>query len=274
MKVSIATLISVYRGDLPALVASAIDSFLAQEFTQDVDSRIYLAIDGPIPLNVRKVIDDRISKIHLIVEVEKNSGLASALNNLIAKLKDEDFIFRMDADDVSMPNRYQSQLNYFCSNKNVDIVGTDILEINEITGLNRRVSFARSHTDALAKLCWRVPVAHPTVCFRRHVLQQVSGYPITGTNEDVALWFVCAKHGFRFGNVNEPLLNFRISEEFWRRRSFRKAFSEFVCYVTGIWSLYGLTWKYIFPVLRFLMRVSPKFVSQLAYASKALRSSG
>lgn len=271
MNLSIATLISVYGGDAPPLLAAALDSILAQQFTRDVTSRIYLAIDGPVSDDMERVIFERSDRIHRIVRIGRNGGLARALNSLIVQLNDEDFVFRMDADDVSLPTRYQTQLDRFQCDPPVHILGTDIVEHDEATGCKRLVSFAHDHEDAIAKLSWRVPVAHPTVCFRREVLRAVPAYPTTGTNEDVAMWFRCAHAGFRFANVHEPLLEFRISSNFWRRRSVGKAFSELRCYFGGIWLLEGVTWKYVLPILRFGLRLAPLGVVKWAYKSTHLR---
>lgn len=271
MSLSIATLISVYGGDAPPLLAAALDSILGQQFTRDVTSRIYLAVDGPVSDDMERVILERSDRIHRIVRIGRNGGLARALNSLIVQLEDEEFVFRMDADDVSLPTRYQTQLDRFQCDPPVDILGTDIVEHDEATDRKRLVSFALNHEDAIAKLSWRVPVAHPTVCFRREVLRVVPAYPTTGTNEDIAMWFRCAHAGFRFANVHEPQLEFRISSNFWRRRSIGKAFSELTCYVRGIWLLHGVTWKYLLPMLRFGLRLAPLSVVRWAYESKHLR---
>lgn len=271
MNMSIATMMSVYARDHPDLLARALDSILAQEFTDRVESNIYLAVDGPISNALDKVILERTSRIHRVIRIESNSGLASALNNLIDQLGEEAFIFRMDADDYSHTNRYQLQLDFMRLNPLVDIVGTDIKEVNLSTQTHRIIQFANDHVDALDKICRRVPVAHPTVCFRRVVFEKVKNYPVEGTNEDVAMWFRCAAAGLRFGNVHQPLLDFTITPNFWKRRSLGKAFSEFSCYVRGIWLINGVTWQYLFPLLRLALRLAPKGIARLAYQSPILR---
>lgn len=263
---------SVYRGDDPQLLSAALDSVLAQRFTQSVTSRIYLAVDGPVSDDLDRVIAERAGSIHCLARMERNAGLANALNTLIARLQDEAFVFRMDADDLSLPTRYQTQLNRLAADTEVDILGTDIIEVDEVSGQQRQVRFARDHEDAMAQLCWRVPVAHPTVCFRREVLRQIPAYPSTGTNEDIAMWFLCAKAGFRFANVHEPLLQFRIGPTFWRRRSLGKALSELECYLRGTWLIYGISWRYVLPILRFGLRLAPQRVSRWAYGLRSLRS--
>jgi glycosyltransferase involved in cell wall biosynthesis len=268
MTIKIATLMSVYKGDNAQKFALAIDSILEQNLVDEIESRLYIAVDGPVSSDIESVLEQRRSSIYNKVHLLENRGLAAALNILISLLEDEQFVFRMDADDFSLPNRYQAQLQYLQENPSVDILGTDIVEIDEDRGGSRRVSYAIDHEHALRNLCWRVPVAHPTVCFRRRVIDVMTGYPIAGTNEDVALWFACAKAGFKFGNLHEPLLYFTVGTGFWQRRSTKKSISELKCYVLGIWRTERITWKYIFPMLRFLLRCAPSPVVRWIYASR------
>lgn len=273
MKIPIATLMSVYHGDEPAALDVAIRSIKNQNLPENIESRIYLAIDGPISSSLNDVIVKHASGLFFIHRIKQNGGLAAALNLLISNLSDEKFIFRMDADDFSYKDRFQVQLDYLESHPEVDILGTDIIEVNSINGSRRRINFCRGPEAANKKLCQGVPVAHPTVCFRRDVLDSVGGYPLSGTNEDIALWFRCAKAGFKFDNVRQPLLDFTIGPNFFKRRNFRKAYNEMSCYFSGIWSMDGVTWKFIFPVLRFSLRLSPLWVSKIFYASPLRRFS-
>ena len=271
MTIKIATLLSVYRGDSGHKLSVALDSILQQKLGEDVESRLYVAVDGPVSSEVDCALEMRRPNIYRILRLPSNQGLAAALNALIATLEDEEFVFRMDADDRSEIHRYQIQLDHFYRFPDTDILGTDIIEVDEAGGCVRRVSYALDHGQALTALCRGVPVAHPTVCFRRKVLDVVGGYPMSGTNEDIALWFRCAELGFRFGNVPRALLYFTVSSSFWHRRGFKKSISELRCYVLGIWRLEGVTWKYIFPILRFMLRCAPSPIVRWFYMS-SLRS--
>jgi glycosyltransferase involved in cell wall biosynthesis len=268
----IATIMSVYGRDAPGPLERALKSVAQQRFTDPVESRIYLAIDGPIPAFLEHVISQRRAEIFHLHRSPTNAGLAAALNALIDKLQDEELVFRMDADDISRPNRYQAQIDHLKTNPSIDILGTDICEIDTTTGHRRHVSFHVKSRDVRSEICRRVPVAHPTVCFRRHVLQRLQRYPVNRGNEDIAMWFRCAREGFQFGNVQQALLDFTIGPSFWQRRSVTKALTELRCYVLGIWSLHGVTWRYIFPLLRFLLRLAPRTVLRLAYSSSARRA--
>lgn len=263
---------AVYRGDDPLALVTALNSVIDQEFTELVESRLYVAVDGPVSTEINSVLSEYNNRFYRVLRLERNRGLAFALNGLIKELTDEEFVFRMDSDDRSYLNRYQTQLDFFRQNPSIDILGTDIIEVVSESGARRRVSFCRGPIDALKKLSWRVPVAHPTVCFRREVLRRIGGYPLTGTNEDIALWLCCAQEGFKFDNVDQPLYEFTVSSNFWRRRSVSKAFSELHCYVSGIWAMDGITWKYILPLFRFMLRIAPQGVSRLIYNSSIRHS--
>ncbi len=268
MKTCIATLMCVYRGDSAELFSLALQSVLSQVLDSDIESRVYVGVDGPVPQAIEDVICAHRDKLFKVLRSSENQGLARTLNCIIEALADEEFVFRMDADDESMPERYNLQLSYLARHPHVDILGTAITEIDSATGEERIVTFSEGPLDAVRNIHRRVPVAHPTVCMRRRVLDEMGGYPVVGTNEDVAMWFACIQRGLKFDNLPQTLLRFRISESFWRRRSVDKAWSEFLCYLRGIRTLDGLfTLKYAFPVLRLLVRLAPTSVSRWAYRS-------
>lgn len=263
----IATLMSVYAGDSAEHFRLAAYSVMHQILDGGIEARLYLGVDGPLPAELESIVEELLPRLHLVSRSSTNQGLAATLNRLIDYLADESFVFRMDADDIAAATRYQTQINHLTTHTEIDILGTDIVEFDAVSGQRRQISFCHGPHDALARLHKRVPVAHPTVCFRRRVLDCMR-YPLTGTNEDLSLWFACAVAGFQFDNVHEPLLEFRITENFWRRRSLRKAVSELACYSRGISSLHGwCNWRQAYPATRFLLRIAPLPISKWAYGS-------
>jgi hypothetical protein len=262
----VATLMCVYGRDDPTAFGAALQSVWDQDLPKGVVSRIYLGVDGPLPPALEAAVAAAEPRLHRVCRSARNQGLARMLNQLIAQLEGEAFVFRMDADDRALPQRYRLQLAYLEAHPEIDILGTAITEHDEATGRQRVVRYAAGPQEAVQRLHWRVPVAHPTVCMRARVLALAGGYPVQGTNEDVAMWFRCAALGLRFDNLQEPLLVFRVAPDFWRRRGLRKARSELVCYLRGIFQLHGLfTLAYAAPVLRFGLRLMPARVSRWAY---------
>lgn len=261
-------LMAVHRRDDANLFRRAISSVIEQRLSREALIRIYLGVDGPIDSTLAGAISDFKHVLHKVVWFPRNRGLVHVLNDLIASRADEDFYFRMDPDDVSLPDRFEKQLAFMVSAPDVDILGTDILEIDLNRGVRRHVHYADTHEDARKNIARGVPVAHPTVCFRASVFTRVPGYPPVRLNEDIEMWFSCLQAGIRFGNVPEPLYEFSVSENFWKRRGVRKTWSEFMAYVRGIWRLDGVTWRYIYPMGRLLVRLAPRAVKRYAYASR------
>lgn len=267
---TVAVLMGLYGGDDPEHFERALASVLNQPLPAGHELHVYVGVDGPLPAALESIIDRFSQSLFMVSRSETNLGLARTLNRLIQERGDEAFFFRMDADDESLSGRFEAQLKYLDLHPNIDILGTAIWEC--IAGAGRRlVRFADGPEDALRRIDRRVPVAHPTVCMRRTVLDRLGGYPDRRGNEDISMWFKCLEAGFRFDNLPDAWLNFTVTDAFWKRRSVEKAFSECRSYIEGIWQLDGLTWRYVYPIARLLVRLSPEWISRRLYASR-LRS--
>ncbi len=264
---SIAVIMSVYAGDKVSQFSSSIDSILNQSGLDEFKLRIYLGVDGPLSHELKQTVDSYADQIYRLSVFENNRGLSYVLNDLINVLEDEAFVFRMDADDICHHARFSSQLRYMENNPEIDIVGTYIMEMQP-DDAQRIIRYPMRHEDAVAEIHKRSPFAHPTVCFRRNVFRVLkSGYPHTHLCEDVALWFACIAAGLRFANIPEPLLFFRVSDNFWKRRGVLRARAEFLLWTKGVWGIYGLNWRLAFPLMRFLYRLGPVSLQKWGYAS-------
>lgn len=261
----------LYGRDNPEHFERALQSVLNQALPNGYAMHLYLGVDGPLPDALEAVLARYASSIHRVSRSKTNIGLAQTLNRLIRERADEEYFFRMDSDDESLQGRFASQLGYLETHPDIDILGTAIWEC--CTGeAPRLVRFAQGPDDARRRIDRRVPVAHPTVCIRKRVLDRLGAYPDRRGNEDISMWFKCLEAGFRFDNLPDAWLNFTVTEAFWKRRSVEKAFSECRSYFEGIWQLHGVTWRYIFPLARLLLRLSPEWISRRLYASPRLRS--
>lgn len=264
---AVAVIMSVYGGDTPEHLALSLSSIFDQDIASKRAIHLYLGVDGPISSSVDAVIQAWEDRIYCLKRFRENRGLAHVLNDLIKCLDVEEFVFRMDADDVSLPGRFSAQVAFMESEPGVGICGTAIYE--GVAGDFRRViSYPAAHVEAVSALRWRSPFAHPTVCFRRHALELVKNYPTDAANEDIALWFKAAAMGIRFANLEDPLVNFRISDGFWKRRGFSKALGELRCYWRGLKLLQAPASHYYWPIVRFIFRLSPVFIRRVGYQSQ------
>ncbi len=137
--------------------------------------------------------------------------IAGSLNKGINQAK-ADIIARMDADDISLPNRLEAQYKLIKSSNNIAVVGANIV----IMDPEEKDISARSYPESSKELkkCFfkYSPFAHPVVMFRKKIFEEVGGYdPKYSPTEDLDLWFrMGIKHQFR--SVPQLLLRYRLSE--------------------------------------------------------------
>jgi glycosyltransferase involved in cell wall biosynthesis len=148
--------------------------------------------------------DSRIRLYH-----QENQGMIAALNRG-CRLAHGKYIARMDADDISFPDRLEKQLAYIEEHPQVGILGTWINNIDK-NGLLRGTWRPPTNSKMLKwTLFFGVCVAHPSVLMRRDLITKLNFYrPEAAHAEDVDLWFR-ASALTEFGNISEVLLKYRV----------------------------------------------------------------
>ena len=119
---------SVYR-EPEKWLREAIESILNQTFR---DFEFIIVLDDPNNKKAEGIIREYMKKDDRIVFLknEKNGGMAYSLNRGIEVAKGK-YIARMDADDISLPERLEKQYNYLEKNKDVDLLFTWAYYIDE-----------------------------------------------------------------------------------------------------------------------------------------------
>ena len=139
-----------------------------------------------------------------------NKGLVATLNEGIA-LASGKYIFRMDADDVSHPERFAAQVAYLERNASTVAVGTRMMLADEelwpiVEMIN---SFTHDEIDAENLLGAGSAMCHPSVAMRRDTLIAVGGYRAEyECAEDLDLFLRMAEVG-RLANLPRVLLTYR-----------------------------------------------------------------
>jgi len=260
----IAVIMSVYRGDNEQHLRSAIESVRKQKFD---DFKLFLYRDGPVPDRIDDLLsfyeneDPRVE----VIRCDVNKGLAHSLNELIdraLKVDGVQFLARMDSDDISLPSRFSRQLEYMKANTGIDVAGSACREFGSMFAKEYKCP-PLGHEEISNFSVTRCPFIHPTVIFRRSVLDAGYRYPVdTELTEDMALWFMLLRNGFTFGNIPDVLLEFRLNEEtLTRRRGIGKGVSEFKIRLKNMVSLRKVSVKNSVLILsRLSFHVAPKFV--------------
>jgi hypothetical protein len=262
---AVAIIMSVYERDDPALFERALESIDRQDYASG-PVRIYLSVDGHVPSGIEAIVAAR--KFHRVIRNGSRMGLAHSLNRLLDILEDEHFVFRMDSDDHSRPNRITEQLAEMHRRPELDILGAAIAEVTREGRTLRTVSYPARNPEILELITWRSPLAHPTICFRRRAIQRFRHYPEVQVAQDWALWFRCQELALQMGNLPAVLLDMTISANFYSRRGPKRAWEEFRIVAAAIRRTRGLTWRYLHPLARLAFRLMPEWIVRRAYASR------
>jgi glycosyltransferase involved in cell wall biosynthesis len=187
-------------------IAEAIDSILNQTYR---DFEFIIWNDGSTDNTERIIKSYNDSRIRYFYH--ENTGLGKALNLACKEAKGE-FIARMDADDISLPNRFEVELKYLDRHKEVALVSSAYNYIDENSTVfaismpyTNRYLLRRLLRKGLGVLC------HPSVMFRKNIYEIAGGYPALRSNQDAVLFPRMNKYAYMV-NLSSVLLNYRINE--------------------------------------------------------------
>jgi hypothetical protein len=210
-------LMSVWHGDDPGFLEQAFTSVVRGQ-TRPPDD-VVLVQDGPVPDELAAMIAHLIDTSPVpttLVALDANVGLGIALDQGMAACA-HDIVARMDADDIAIPHRFAVQVPLV--EGGVDLVGSSLLEFgtdaDDIVGKRvppidpaEIVRYARFHQ----------PFNHPTVVYRRSVVEAAGGYRHLALMEDYLLFAKMIAQGCTVANVEEPLVLYRVGAGAYGRR--------------------------------------------------------
>lgn len=159
-----------------------------------------------------------------VIRLKENKGLGNA-RKIAIKVAENDLVAMMDADDICVKNRFQQQLEVFCENEKIDVVGGQIAEfrddINSIVGI-RKVPVTDKEIKKYMKR--RSPFNHVTVMAKKEAILKSGNYQDLLYNEDYYLWVRMHLNGCKFFNIDKILVNVRVGDEMYSRRGGREYF--------------------------------------------------
>lgn len=161
MKPKISVIMSVYNAE--KYVAKAIDSILNQTF-EDFE---FIVINDASKDNSLNIICRYIKKDNriLLINNKTNIGLTKSLNKGL-KIAKGKYIARMDADDISLPNRFQKQFTYLEDNADIFLLGSSCFFIDEKGVKIGSQKCLNNFEDIKKRLKKSNCIIHPSVMFR------------------------------------------------------------------------------------------------------------
>lgn len=181
--------------------------------------RLVLVMDGFSEEIAQFLENQRDLKCETVV-VASGSGIVRALNTGLDQCS-APLVARIDADDVAMVSRFQRQLEYMARNSECIAVGSNVEYIDEAGQTIDRIGSAEdTDSSVLKRMRWTNGLAHPSVMFRRDVVQKVGGYrEVAELAEDYDLWLRLAAIG-EVVKIGETLLAYRVhSDQLSKSRS-------------------------------------------------------
>ena len=262
-------LMSVYHGDTAAQLKVALESVVCRQTI--LPSELVLVQDGPISAELEELIAaiDKASDVPFkIVPLPENKGLAFALNEGLRQC-DHEWVARMDADDYAFAKRFEMSLRFIENNPDIALFGAQIgespLDTPDAFSTYRFKSIPTAHEEIISYMCFRNPLNHPTVFYRKSLILAAGGYPIIYP-EDYVLWVSLAEKGYRFANLPETLVLMRTNDNFFKRRGIHILRGELAVYHKLYLAKYiGLIKLIGFSAFRIMLRLGGRHFTKWAY---------
>lgn len=212
-----ALLLPVYGGDRPRFLRDAFRSTVDDQARRP--DQVVAVQDGPVSQELRRCLDEIRERSPVpvtLVRLEHNGGLGRALDAGLSASQHE-IVARMDADDVSMPRRFELQVPVI--EEGADIVGSGLLEFGDDPGDTVVRRTPPSDPGEIARYArFHDPFNHPTVVYRRSAVLGAGGYRDLPLMEDYWLFARMIANGARARNIAEPLVYYRVGADAYARR--------------------------------------------------------
>lgn len=201
---SVSVIMAVWNGE--KYLHEAVESILGQTLS---DFEFIIIDDGSTDRSYELLSQLRDPRLKLFRNKE-NIGLARSLN-IALNVAEGEYIARMDADDIALPERLYTQVEFLEKNSSVVVCGTGVNYFSE-DGDEGVSSPPADDVTIRSTLIFGSLIFHPTVMFRavlfrEHAIQYNEQYTCS---QDYELWATIANiSGARFANVPEPHMRYR-----------------------------------------------------------------
>ena len=260
-------LMSLYIKENPQYLKECFESLKNQTLPA---TEIVVLFDGAVTTELEAIVTEYEAILPIkAVKFPQNRGLGKTLNDGLNYCSHE-WVFRMDTDDICVPERFEKQVKFIQQHPNVIMLGGQIAEfgenINDIVAY-RNVPTTQKEIVRFTRL--RCPFNHMTVAYKKSKVLECGGYQ--GLQEDYTLWIKMVATGLNVANLSDILVYARVGNGMVGRRRGWKQFQY-------EWEIYRLKNQVkiqnpISGLAIFLMRAIPRILplSLLQEVYKLLR---
>lgn len=207
-------------------LSDAIESIINQTFS---DWEIIMCDDGSSDrtLEIAQIYAEKYDKIR-VYKNEKNMGLNFTLNHCLKYVTGQ-FVARMDGDDISLPERFEKEIDFLMRHPEYAIVSCNMKYFDNQGVFMTGKAKGEPSLDSIVR---RTPFCHAPCMVRREAYETVHGYSVSNKLlrvEDWHLWIKMYEKGYRGYTLEEPLYLMRDDRNAVSRRKFKYRMNE--CYV-------------------------------------------
>lgn len=225
----------------------AIDSIIAQTYS---NWHFIICDDGSKDASweIAKEYAENDPERFLVIKNGKNLGLNATLNKCLA-LADGDYIARMDGDDISVPERFEKEVDVLNNHPEYDLVSSHMITFDEsgewgcITTLEKPQK--RDFPTHVPMFC------HAPCMIRKEAFLDVDGYTEDTRLlrvEDYHLWYKFYAKGYVGYNIQEPLYKMRDDRNALHRRTVSARMNGIYATFLGYKMLELPVWMYVYAV--------------------------
>lgn len=186
-------------------IAKSISGVLNQTF-KDFE---LIILDDASTDNTVNIIQSFYDRRIILIRDSTHQGLIAQLNRGL-KIAQANLIARMDGDDLHHVDRLTIQYEFLKNFRNIDAVGSNIIYIDENDRPIIEKTFPEYHQDIEFMMPFIPAVIHGSLLIRKKALISVEGYDPQHFCEDINLFLQLLKKGYKFYNIQKPLLYYRI----------------------------------------------------------------
>ena len=261
-------LMSVYKGENTEYFRASMDSLCNQTYPAD---QIVLVCDGPLNASHDKLIEEyqeKLGDVLYVVRLPENKGTAYCANEGLKSCRNE-YIMKMDSDDVCSENRAEKQMSYLTDKPYIDILGSYIEEFKSAdnTAIGVRQTPV-THEEIMKFARRRAPFNNQTLVYKKEYAEKIGGYSnelIRCEDYDFMVRMLMA--GAKSANIPEVLVRYRVDKYNLKRRRNWKNTKSFFAVRKKIYKMgFSGFWDYILPCAgQLLLFLTPSCITGVIY---------
>lgn len=232
----ISVLMGIYNCE--GTLVEALDSLYAQTYQ---DFKIILCEDGSS--DDTYAVAEQYAKSHdniILLRNERNMGLNYTLNRCLEQA-DTEYIARMDGDDISLPHRFETEINFLDSHPEYAVVSGPMIYFDANGDFRTGTGKGEVKKE---DFIMGSPVCHAPCMARTEAFKAVGGYSVGERflrAEDYHLWFKLFAAGYKLYMLNDVIYKMRDDRNALSRRTFKCRRN--IAYVMHIgFKMIGLPW--------------------------------